>query len=176
MTTTLSSKGQVVLPRRLRTKLGLLPGTKFDVHTDKGGEVVSFSYGLIGADKPFHDTGKGSLNQVALTKEWKQYTIDLKGQDLSRIVTGFAYSLAASGQPVALIAGVALAFWVSPVVTRWAARMATTYAAGSQAPSAPVTHDLGTVLSFALLPIALTITVLRTLRFTSPSRNRARPN
>lgn len=76
----------------------------------------------------------------------------------------------------ALIAGVALAFWVSPVVTRWAAHMATAYAAGSQAPSAPVTHDLGTVLLFALLPIALTITVLRTLRFTSPSRNRARPN
>lgn len=66
----------------------------------QGGEVVSFSYGLIGPDKPFHDTGKGTLDKVALTKDWKQYTIDLKGQDLSRIVSGFSYALAASGQPV----------------------------------------------------------------------------
>ena len=67
---------------------------------DKGGEKVSFSFGLIGSDKPFHDTGKGKLENVVLTKEWKQYTIDLKGQDLSRIVTGFVWTLGASGQPV----------------------------------------------------------------------------
>ena len=66
----------------------------------KGGEVVSFSYGLIGPDKPFHDTAKGTLDKVTLTKDWKQYSFDLKGQDLSRIVTGFSYALAASGQPV----------------------------------------------------------------------------
>jgi len=36
MTTTLSSKGQVVLPRLARTKLGLIPGTKLrcEVHGD----------------------------------------------------------------------------------------------------------------------------------------------
>ena len=67
---------------------------------DKGGETVSFSLGLIGSDKPFHDTGKGSLDKVTLTKDWKQYTISLAGQNLSRIVTGFAWSLAAPGQPV----------------------------------------------------------------------------
>ena len=66
----------------------------------KGDEVVSFSFGLIGSDKPFHDTGKGSLDKVTLTKGWKQYTIPLAGQDLSRIVTGFAWALAANGQPV----------------------------------------------------------------------------
>jgi AbrB family looped-hinge helix DNA binding protein len=33
MTTTLSSKGQVVLPRQVRSKLGLQPGTEFDVST-----------------------------------------------------------------------------------------------------------------------------------------------
>ena len=67
---------------------------------NKGGEMVTFLFGLIGADKPFHDTGSGKLDRVILTKTWKQYTIDLKGQDLSRIVTGFAWTLAASGQPV----------------------------------------------------------------------------
>jgi hypothetical protein len=66
----------------------------------QGTEVVSFSFGLIGSDKPYHDTGKGSLDKITLTKEWKQYTIPLAGQDLSRIVTGFAWVLAGSGQPV----------------------------------------------------------------------------
>ena len=39
MTTTLSSKGQVVLPRRVRLQLGLQSGTRFDVSTN-GGKVV----------------------------------------------------------------------------------------------------------------------------------------
>lgn len=38
MRTTLSSKGQVVLPRQVRSKLGLQPGTQFDVSTS--GETV----------------------------------------------------------------------------------------------------------------------------------------
>ncbi len=67
---------------------------------DKGGEVVSFSFGLIGSDKPFHDTGKGKTGDVTLTKEWKQYTIDVKDQDLSRIVTGFVWTLGAKGSPI----------------------------------------------------------------------------
>ncbi len=67
---------------------------------DKGGEVVSFAFGIIGSDKPFHDTGKASLDKVALTKEWKQYTIDLSGLDLSRIVSGFDWTLGGQGQPV----------------------------------------------------------------------------
>lgn len=39
MTTTLSSKGQVVLPKAARRKLGLLPGTKF-VCRVRDGEIV----------------------------------------------------------------------------------------------------------------------------------------
>lgn len=46
MTTTLSSRGQVVLPRNLRAKLGLLPGTRFDVSTS-GEKVV-----LVPQSKP----------------------------------------------------------------------------------------------------------------------------
>lgn len=38
MTTTLSSKGQIVLPRHVRSKLGLQPGTRFDV--SMSGETV----------------------------------------------------------------------------------------------------------------------------------------
>jgi AbrB family looped-hinge helix DNA binding protein len=39
MTTRLSSKGQVVLPRRVRSKFGLQPGTQFDVST-RGEHIV----------------------------------------------------------------------------------------------------------------------------------------
>lgn len=39
MTTVLSSKGQVVVPRSVRTKLGLQPGTQFDVRAE-GENVV----------------------------------------------------------------------------------------------------------------------------------------
>ena len=66
----------------------------------KGGEVVSFAFGLIGKDKPYHDTGKGSLDKVVLTKAWKQYSIPASGQNMSRIVTGFVWTLGATGSPV----------------------------------------------------------------------------
>ena len=67
---------------------------------DKGGEVVTFLFGLLGKNAKFSDTVTGKLDRVTLTKEWKQYTLDLTGKDLSQIKTGFAWTLAASGQPV----------------------------------------------------------------------------
>lgn len=39
MTTTLSSKGQIVLPKAARRRLGLLPGTKFACRVREG-EIV----------------------------------------------------------------------------------------------------------------------------------------
>jgi AbrB family looped-hinge helix DNA binding protein len=39
MTTTLSSKGQVVLPKAARRRLGLLPGTRFNCRVQEG-EIV----------------------------------------------------------------------------------------------------------------------------------------
>ena len=66
----------------------------------KGGEVVTFEFGILGKDKPFPDSGGGKLDKVALTAEWTRYAIDVKGQDLSRIKTGFAWVLAADGKPV----------------------------------------------------------------------------
>ena len=66
---------------------------------DRGGEVVTFLFGLVGKDKPNADTGSGKLDSVALTKQWKKYAIDLKGKNLSHIVTGFAWTLGAPGHP-----------------------------------------------------------------------------
>lgn len=67
---------------------------------EKGGEVVSFKMGILGQDKKYHDSDSASLDNVKLTKDWKQYTIDLSGKDLSHIMTGFVWSLAAQGSSV----------------------------------------------------------------------------
>ena len=66
---------------------------------DKGGEVVTFLYGLLGDDAAYPDSSTGKT-QVTLTKDWKQYTIDVSGKDLSDIKTGFVWTLAANGSPV----------------------------------------------------------------------------
>ena len=65
-----------------------------------GGEVVTFEFGLLGRDKTYPDSATGKLDRVALTKAWKRYAIDLTGMDLSRIKTGFCWTLAAVGKPV----------------------------------------------------------------------------
>ena len=67
---------------------------------DKGGEVVSFGYGLIGKDQKFFDSGKGELKEVRLTPDWKRYSIDLSGQDLSHIKSGFYWTLGGKDQPI----------------------------------------------------------------------------
>ena len=67
---------------------------------ERGGERISFEFGLLKPDKPFHDSASGKLANVQLTSEWKQYSIDLAGKDLSRIKTGFAWVHAAEGRPM----------------------------------------------------------------------------
>ncbi len=65
----------------------------------KGGEVVKFGFGLLGREKKFFDTGKGDV-RVTLTDQWERHEIDLKGQNLSTIKTGFMCVVAAKGEPV----------------------------------------------------------------------------
>jgi hypothetical protein len=38
------------------------------------------------------DSDEASISPVELTKEWKKYTIDLKGVDLSHIIGGFGFA------------------------------------------------------------------------------------
>jgi len=73
---------------------------KFWARGEKGGENVNFKFGILGADKKYSDTASGETGETKLTKEWKEYTIDLEGKDLSRIKTGFVWSLAGQGAPV----------------------------------------------------------------------------
>lgn len=67
---------------------------------DKGGEMVTFVYGLVGKNQPSADTSTGKLDSVPLTKAWKKYTITLAGKNMSHIITGFAWTLGAQGRPV----------------------------------------------------------------------------
>ena len=63
-----------------------------------GGEQITFGYGLIGKNQPFHDSSKDSI-KVTLTKHWKKYSISLKGKNMSSIVTGFFWTAGAKGAP-----------------------------------------------------------------------------
>lgn len=73
---------------------------EFWVRGAKGGEVVNFVFGVLDGDQPYHDTAKGELKDVKLTSEWQKLTIPLTGKDVSRIKTGFGWSLAGQGKPV----------------------------------------------------------------------------
>ena len=64
------------------------------------GVVHVIELGLLGKDKPYPDTASAKLDKVKLTKEWKQYTFDLKGKDLTRIKTGFSCVWAAEGKAI----------------------------------------------------------------------------
>jgi len=66
----------------------------------KGGEVVSFSFGILGVDKKYHDTATGEIKDVHLNSSWTQYSIDLSGKDLSRIKTGFVWIATGQGAPI----------------------------------------------------------------------------
>jgi len=61
----------------------------FFARGQNGGEVVEFKFGGVSA--AFSDSAGGSTGQVVLTKDWKQYEIGLEDQDLSYVLTGFAW-------------------------------------------------------------------------------------
>jgi hypothetical protein len=58
---------------------------------EKGGErIEEFKVGGILGDYPDSDTAV--IGPVILTPEWRKYTIDLRGKDLSYISGGFSWS------------------------------------------------------------------------------------
>lgn len=58
---------------------------------EKGGEVLTFKMGGVGMGRKYPDTDAATTELITLTKDWKQYTIDLKGKNLANIVGGFAW-------------------------------------------------------------------------------------
>lgn len=67
---------------------------------ERGGETAVIKFGILGPDKKFSDSGTAALDKVVLTTEWQHFQIDLSDKNLSRIKTGFAISVASTGQPL----------------------------------------------------------------------------
>jgi hypothetical protein len=64
----------------------------FGARGEKGGEVVTFKMGGAGmGGHPYPDSDSASSDPIVLTKDWKEYSIDLTGKDLSHIIGGFAW-------------------------------------------------------------------------------------
>jgi hypothetical protein len=67
---------------------------------ENGGETVTFKFGILAADKKYPDSAGDELDDTRLTADWKQYSIDLSGKDLTRIKTGFAWTVRGQDRPV----------------------------------------------------------------------------
>jgi len=64
----------------------------------KGGErIEEFKVGGIMGE--FSDSDSAMIGPVLLNKEWTQYTIDLKGKDMSYIIGGFTWSANVDNNP-----------------------------------------------------------------------------
>jgi hypothetical protein len=73
----------------------------FFARGEDGGEVVSFKMGILGKDKPHHDSAHAELPDVHLSTDWQQYSISFTaGTDLSQIKTGFCWVAKAACKPV----------------------------------------------------------------------------
>ncbi len=58
---------------------------------ENGDEVLTFQMGGVGMRRDHPDTTNVKTELITLTKDWKQYSIDLKDRDLSNISGGFAW-------------------------------------------------------------------------------------
>ena len=65
---------------------------------EKGGErIEEFKMGGIMGE--YFDSDSAGIGPVVLTTEWKEYTIDLRGKDLSYIIGGFCWATNADVNP-----------------------------------------------------------------------------
>jgi hypothetical protein len=73
---------------------------KFLVRGEKGGEVVDkfMIGGITGQGQP-GDSDNNQTDSIALTKDWKEYSIDLLSMDLSDIISGFSFFFTADANP-----------------------------------------------------------------------------
>ena len=70
----------------------------FKVRGENGGErVEEFKVGGITGD--YADSGTAAVGPVTLAKNWKQYEINLEGQELSSITGGFCWTMSRESNP-----------------------------------------------------------------------------
>ena len=65
---------------------------------EKGEERIE-EFKMGGLSGPYPDSATANIGPVILTPEWKQYTIDLVGKDLSHVIGGFAWSANLDNNP-----------------------------------------------------------------------------
>jgi hypothetical protein len=65
----------------------------------KGGERIE-EFKVGGLMGEYSDSDSAFIGPVILNKEWTQYTIDLKGKDMSYIIGGFCWSTNIEVNPV----------------------------------------------------------------------------
>lgn len=71
---------------------------------EKGGErIEEFKIGGVGRGMEYPDSDSAFIGPVILTSEWKEYTIDLRGKDLSSISGGFAWVSNTDANPEACV-------------------------------------------------------------------------
>jgi len=70
----------------------------FWVRGEKGGEVLS-EVKVGGITGEYADSDSSSIGPITLTKDWKEYTIDLTGKDLKYISGGFCWAASATDNP-----------------------------------------------------------------------------
>lgn len=59
---------------------------------EKGGEqIAEFKVGGVGMSRDFPDSDSAGIGPVILSKNWREYSIDLNGKDLTSISGGFAW-------------------------------------------------------------------------------------
>jgi hypothetical protein len=77
----------------------------FFARGEKGGEVVKFKVGGVSTSgKPNKDSFEAEPKEgaVTLTKEWKQYRIDLEGKNLSSVIGMFCWTASELANPKGL--------------------------------------------------------------------------
>ncbi len=65
---------------------------------DKGGETI-LRFGIGGISGKYPDSCKAEIDHITLTMNWKKYTIDLTGKDLSYISGGFYWMTDKNSNP-----------------------------------------------------------------------------
>lgn len=65
---------------------------------DKGGEIIT-EVKMGGIRGEFADTATATVGPITLTNEWKQYAVDLSGEDLSLVIGGFTVIVSAMENP-----------------------------------------------------------------------------
>jgi hypothetical protein len=69
--------------------------TKLTFYAKGEGRIDTFKVGGISGMEYEGDTVDKSIGNIELTQEWKEYEIDLTGEDLSTIIGPFAFSISA---------------------------------------------------------------------------------